>query len=83
MSMSKVRLLEKETGIEVLAEAHCEWPPYPRYTVINYPSGRSYALPDAEVEKFFDMIRPQEIALIGFGAVDDRPTETQRKLNEP
>lgn len=77
---STARFTERETGIVVSVETVFPWEPYPRTSIITYPSGRKYAMPSDELGKFFDVIAPQEIFISAFGGVDDRPTPQQSAL---
>jgi hypothetical protein len=47
--------------------------------VVQYPSGRRFALPEREFNKHFTIITPQEVFMTAFGGVDDRPTDKQRE----
>jgi len=80
--MKPVRFTENETGTEVLISTPFAWGDYTKVSIITYPSGRTYALPDSEVSRHFTMVTPQEVFIEAFGAIDDRPTQLQRALEE-
>lgn len=77
---STARFTENETGTEVSVETVFAWEPHPLTCVVTYPSGRKYSIPEVELRKHFSIVTPQEVFVTAFGGVDDRPTETQRKL---
>jgi hypothetical protein len=80
--MKPSRFTENETGIEVLVECPFAWEPYEKYLIVQYPSGRRYALPEGAFARLFTIVRPQNIEICAFGGVDDRPTGKQREAGE-
>jgi hypothetical protein len=78
--MKPTRFTENETGIEVLVSTPFAWGDYEKVSLITYPSGRTYAMPDRELSKLFTMVIPQEVFLEAYGGVDERPTKQQRRL---
>lgn len=78
------KFVENETGIEVEVVSFFHWEGYERICSITYPSGRAYAMPDAEMIKYFTIVRPQEVFMEAFGGIDERPTKEQAALlHEP
>lgn len=78
------KFIENETGTEVDVVTFFHWEGYDRISSVRYPSGRTYALPDSELIKYFTIVRPQEVFVEAYGGVDDRPTADQLKLlDEP
>ena len=79
--MKPVRFIENETGEEVLISTPFAWGDYPKTSLIEYPSGAVFALPDSEVSRHFTMVRPQEVFVTAFGgSLFERPTKQQRAL---
>jgi hypothetical protein len=74
------KFVENETGIEVDVVSFFHWNGYERICSITYPSGRTYAMPDAEMIKYFTIVRPQEVFIEAFGGIDERPTVKQAVL---
>lgn len=72
------RFTEIATGTPVLVTTFFHWEGYERISAVEYPSGRTYALPDAELIKYFTIDRPQEVFMQAFGGIDDRPTGEQK-----
>ena len=73
--MRPVRFTENETGTEVLISTPFAWGDYTKVSIIEYPSGRVYTLPDSEVSKHFTMVVLQEVFIEAFGVVDERLTK--------
>ena len=80
--MKPSRFTENETGIEVLVECPFAWEPFERYLVVQYPSGRRYALPEGAFARLFTIVTPQEVFIEAYGGVEDRPTKKQREAAE-
>jgi hypothetical protein len=51
-----VDLLELETGITVRAHKFRPWPGTPAVSALEYPSGRTYGMPDLELAKYFNHV---------------------------
>jgi hypothetical protein len=76
----RARFIETETGTEVMVETVFAWEPHPMQCIVQYPSGRRYALPESELNKHFTIVTPQEIFMEAYGGVHDRPTAKQREV---
>jgi hypothetical protein len=82
--MSHARFTENETGIEVDVETVFSWlGEEQRHSVVTYPSGRRYFVPEPDLARHFSIVTPQEIYITGFGGVDDRPTKKQKEAPCP
>lgn len=76
-----IRFTENETGQEVLVSTTFVWGDEgARQSTVLYPSGRAYALTDAQLALHFTIVSPQEIFVSAFGGVDSRPTKFQKHL---
>ena len=81
--MKPVRFIENETGIEVLVSTPFAWGNSAKTSIVEYPSGAQFTLPDSEVSTHFTMVRPQEVFVSAFGGSQfERPTKQQRALEE-
>lgn len=77
------RYIEKETGIEVLLSVPQQWEGYPLVALITYPDGQVYALPDADVGLYFEIVRPQAVRIVASGGPPfSRPSPRQNALRE-
>lgn len=77
------RYIEKETGLEVLLSVPQQWEGYPTIALITYPDGQVYAIPDADVNLYFEIVRPQEVRIVAAGGPPfGRPLPRQSALRE-
>jgi len=78
--MKPTKYIEIATGEEVRISTVFKWGGYDTVSLIEYSSGRVYGMPDKEISKYFELVRPCEIEVIGFGGVHDRPLPEQAAL---
>lgn len=89
------RFTELETGIEVSVFTPFPWGDAPITHVVMYPGskfvhpetgeiaespGRSYSVSEETLNKHFAIVTPQNVQVMAFGAVYDRPTPKQKEL---
>lgn len=76
------KFTENETGRIVDVQSVFQWGDCPMMVIVTYPEfGKQYGVTVAEFELHFTMCAPQELQARAFGAVDERPTETQMQLS--
>lgn len=81
--MLNTRFVEKETGVEVLVSTPQEWEGYPVTSLVTYPDGMVYAIPDKDISLYFEIVRPQEVRIVASGGTPlARPTQRQRQMRE-
>jgi hypothetical protein len=81
--MLNTRFVERDTGVEVLVSTPQQWEGYEVVSLVTYPDGMVYALPDKDISLYFEIVRPQEVRIVAAGATaSSRPTAAQRSLLE-
>lgn len=81
--MLPTKFIERETGLEVLVSTPQEWRGYPLVSLIQYPNGMVYAIPDKDIGLYFEIVRPQNVQIAASGGTPyERPLAKQVAMRE-